>query len=179
MSYFDLQGLPDTVLIIIGKLLSPIDLSNISEVNSRFSFLRNYLPHQIKFGGGDFYERGPHDGHFVPRDYFQSPIMFSKVKKITMSFDWCDQGYGNRKGMIWVEVIRKGKVIANSMEDEDSYEHVAPHREEHKTIEIENTDLIRGIQKGDILMFRKNVGGGGGHSLSVKNFICHLELNKY
>ena len=90
------------------------------------------------------------------------------------------QGYGNRKGMVWLEVVRMGKVVGSSLpEDLDSYPHVAQHREEHKVIVIENDPLVDNIEKRDSLVFMRNIGGGGGHSLTVKNFVCHIELNKF
>ena len=178
--FLDLYRLPDTALVIIAKELSPEDLSNLCDVNSRFLFLSNYLPSELEIKGPDFHEYGPHSGHFEPEDYFDGPKMFSRVKKITMSFDWRDQGYGNRKGMIWYEVTRNGEIISSNMrlEDYESYPHVAPHRTEHKVIVIEDGPSLQSIRKGDILKFKRNVGGGGGHSLQVQNFVCILELVK-
>ena len=174
---FNLYELPDTALILVAKNLSPEDLSNLCDVNSRFLFLNKYLPSELEIKGPDFHKYGPNSGHFVPEDYFYGAKMFCGVRKITMSFVWRDQGYGNRKGMIWMEVMRDGEIISSNMPDDyDSYPHIAPHREEHKTIEIDDELTLQNIKKGDILSFRRNIGGGGGHSLQVENFVCHLLL---
>ena len=52
---------------------------------------------------------------------------------------------GARKGMLWIEVERKGKVIASSRED---YNFIAPHKPELKEVEIRDHPVVDSIQKG-------------------------------
>ena len=50
--------------------------------------------------------------------------MAQKMKSVRMEWEWRDQGYGNRKGMLWVQLVRGDEVLADSLED---YPTLAPH----------------------------------------------------
>ena len=47
--------------------------------------------------------------------------------------------------MLWIEVERKGKVIASSRED---YNFIAPHQTELKEVEISDHPVVDSIRKG-------------------------------
>ena len=85
-------------------------------------------------------------------------------------------GYGNRKGMLWIELVRNGTVIASNKDDIGI---VAPHHEEFREVEIQNHPVVDLVKKGDVLNFMRNVGGGGGHKLHVNMFLAKLELKKF
>ena len=93
-----------------------------------------------------------------------------------MSFRWKDQGYGNRKGMLWIELLRGSEIIASSYDD---FQALAPHKEETREVVIKDHPVVDKIRKGDVLQFMRNVGGGGGHSLTVEDFKVTLELIKF
>jgi len=171
-----MEYLPDTALIIIAKNLPPGDLINLCTTNNRFNFLRFYLPDSIDIPGENLERRGPRDGHFEPEHYFDSPVMNQKVRSITMTFEWVDQGYGNRKGQVWIDLVRSGEVIENSLHD---FPNLADHQMKSEEIKISNHPVVDRIRKGDILKFMVNVGGGGGHSLFIKDFNAKLELLKW
>ena len=92
-----------------------------------------------------------------------------------MSFRWKDQGYGNRKGMLWIELLRESEIIASSYDVSS----LAPHEEETREMVIKDHPVVDKIRKGDVLQFMRNVGGGGGHSLTVEDFKVTLELIKF
>ena len=99
-----------------------------------------------------------------------------------MSFRWKDQGYGNRKGMLWVQLMRGDEVVADSRED---FPTLAPHvagpigvMEPAATL-IKNHSVVNLSRPGDRLRFMVNVGGGGGHQLKVRNFKAKVELKKF
>ena len=171
-----MELLPDPALVNIAKHLEPDDLMNFSESHPRFDFLKYYLPEYLDLFGNDINKHGPYDGHFEPEHYFYSPVMLQRVKSITMTFRWKDQGFGNRKGMVWIELLRASEVIATSHED---YHFIAPHEYENKEVVITNHPVVDNIRKGDILEFKINVGGGGGHRLFLKDFKAKLELLKF
>ena len=77
--------------------------------------------------------------------------------------------------MLWIELVRNSRVIATSNDD---YNVIAPHTLEFREIEIENHPIVDLIQKGDVLNFMRNVGGGGGHRLYVTDFNTRLDLKK-
>jgi len=171
-----MEYLPDTALIIIAKNLPTGDLINLCTTNTRFNFLRFYLPDFIDIPGEDLRRWGPSDGHFEPEHYFDSPVMDLRVRSITMTFKWQDQGYGNRKGMVWIDLVRSGEVIHSSLE---AFPNLADHKMKSEEIIISNHPVVDGIRKGDILKFMVNVGGGGGHSLKIKDFNAKLEVLKW
>jgi len=93
---------------------------------------------------------------------------------------WLDiilfQGWGNRKGEVWVQLLRKRQVLADSRE---KFYKLAPHELEERTFEIKKHPVVDLLRRGDTLRFMYNAGGGGGHRLEVKNFRVRLNLKKY
>merc|ERR1712228_51265 len=145
MGTLNICQLPDLVLEDIALFLEPTDIVNLSEASTCFQDLRRLLPKYLPLEGEDFKKYGPGDGCFEPETYFDGPIMCQKIKSIKLNFRWRDQGYGNRKGQVWVQLIRNGAVVAES-------------------------------RKGDHLRFMRNIGGGGGHHLTVEGFKAVIEL---
>ena len=86
------------------------------------------------------------------------------------------QGWGNRKGEVWVQLLRKRQVLADSRE---KFYKLAPHELEERTFEIKKHPVVDLLRRGDTLRFMYNAGGGGGHRLEVKNFCVRLNLKKY
>ena len=177
MEVLSLTDIPEAFLNNLARrYLQPVDLVNLCDTHPNFEFLRLYLPEYLEFRGEKFTKRGPSDGHFCPEKYFLSPVMNQKVRSITMSFRWKDQGFGNRKGMLWIELMRESEIIATSKDD---FHFLAPHQEETREVVIMNHPVVDKIRKGDLLQFMRNVGGGGGHSLRVDYFNVKLELIKF
>ena len=54
----------------------------------------------------DVDKRGPCEGHFCPEIYFDGPLMNQRMKSLSVQWEWRDQGHGNRKGMLWVQLVR-------------------------------------------------------------------------
>ena len=46
--------------------------------------------------------------------YFDIPILSSGLSSISLSWQWKDQGWGNRKGQIWLKLLREDQEIADS-----------------------------------------------------------------
>ena len=54
---------------------------------------------------------------------------------------------------------------------------LAPHREESVSkVLTSNESILNKILPGDYIRFMKNVGGGGGHRLHVKDFCAIIEM---
>ena len=176
---FPLKQLPDLTLELIAQFLIPEDLVSLSETCTRFVYLRKYLP---EFHGKNLNKRGPQDGHFCPEIYFEGPVMAQKMKSLSLEWEWRDQGYGNRKGMLWVQLVRGDEVLADSLED---FPTLAPHVSgpigvmESETSLIKNHSVVNLSRPGDKLRFMINVGGGGGHQLKLRNFKAKVELKKF
>ena len=70
---FPLEKVPDLVLLCIANHLPDEDARHLSLTCQRFrNILPNY-PHIIN--GPNVNEGGPHDGHFVPTNYFTGPVL--------------------------------------------------------------------------------------------------------
>jgi len=104
---FPLEKVPDLVLLCIVNHLQDEDARHLSLTCQRFRKILPNYPHIIN--GPDVNESGPYDGHFVPTKYFQSPVLEDSVERIEMSMAWWDQGYGNRKGQVWLKLYRPKK----------------------------------------------------------------------
>ena len=138
------------------------------------TYQRKYLPEFQDITGNNLDKRGPREGHFCPEMYFEGPVMAQKMESISLQWEWRDQGHGNRKGMLWVQLVRGGEVLADSRED---YPTLAPHVMESKVLLIKNHSVVNLSRPGDKLRFMINVGGGGGHQLKLRNFKAKVEFN--
>ena len=179
---FPLTELPSLALDIVAQSLSARDLVSLTESCTSLRYLRKYLPECLHITGQNFKKRGPDDGHFCPEIYFEGPVMVQRMRSVSMEWDWKDQGFGNRKGMLWVQLVRGEEVMADSLED---YPNLAPHvsgpigRLERQELEIRDHPVLRLSRPGDRLRFMRNIGGGGGHNLRVNNFKAKIELRKF
>jgi len=105
------------------------------------------------------------------------PVLFpNRTHSIILTCNWRDQGYGNRKGGLFVvevdvnddpntttlESIENGKIVYQSP--------VAPHEEEYLQMSFNYSP-----SKAYYLWFR--IGGGGGHQLVVRNLEMHTIIH--
>lgn len=125
----------------------------------------------------DFNEYGPDYGHYFPEVWFDGPEIEGFVKQIEISFKWRDQGWENRKGKIWLQVIRAGKTV---LETSNQLCGIAPHRWNEARIQLTRQDeVVRRFKPGDSYRFMRDIGGGGHHSLHVQNFKALLHVVNY
>eukprot|EP00092_Neocalanus_flemingeri_P030032 GFUD01032606.1.p1 GENE.GFUD01032606.1~~GFUD01032606.1.p1 ORF type:complete len:182 (+),score=32.11 GFUD01032606.1:136-681(+) len=181
MKDINLCNLPDLALNGIAEYLEPKDIINLSDSSPSFEDLRRFLPKYQDINGDKFHKKGPRDGDFEPETYFDGPEMNQGAKSIKMNFKWRDQGHGNQKGQIWVQLIRNGDVLGDTRE---KYFALAPHKDgrdeyEDREVVIRGHPVVDLLTRGDRLRFMRNVGGGGGHSLTVRQFTVQVELKKY
>ena len=96
------------------------------------------------------------------------------IIKTTVSFKWKDQGYKNRKGKIWLKIIRGVEVI---LETRQEFFGTAPHNWGNVIIHLTRADaVVREFRPGDYFRFMRYIGGGGAHSLHVRDFKTLVEL---
>ena len=158
-----LELLPAVVLQHIVTYLSAEDTVRLARTCRR---LYSSLPSFVVMRGLDFHIYGPRKGHWCPELYFNGPILTRPVKRLTISLTWKDQGFGNRKGQIYVILMRKHKKIAES----HSWIGLALHEEETKSAELSDHAVVTEARPGDRYTVMRNAGGGGGHRLIVNNF---------
>ena len=170
-----LDGLPDLVLSRLADYLSPEETARLS-LTCRH--LHDVLPRFTVIRGKDFTIYGPRGGHWAPELYFDGPPLTSTVRKLTLSLKWEDQGWGNRKGEIFMKLMRLASGDSASRQSSDAQEvaekrrlfGIAKHQEEEAKTEITDDPVVALARPGDFYRFMRNAGGGGGHTLTVKNF---------
>eukprot|EP00112_Aurelia_sp_Birch-Aquarium-sp1_P025452 Seg846.1 transcript_id=Seg846.1/GoldUCD/mRNA.D3Y31 product="hypothetical protein" protein_id=Seg846.1/GoldUCD/D3Y31 len=172
----NLGTLPELVVQRIGEFLAVVDYCRLRQtcrhLHASLSKLRRFV---IKGRHFDFHmSQDTRDtGHYCPKRWFDSPPLPGRVKSITVSMEWKDQGYGNRKGQVWVQLMRGDEMIA----EKTNIFGFAPHDWQNAEATINGHNLINLSKKGDFYRFMRNAGGGGGHILQVENFqatlICH------
>ena len=103
--------------------------------------------------------------------------MFPFLLLFYLWFRWEDQGWGHRKGRIWLLLMREGTVIANTRNTTDG-DLTAPHSWEDRVVKVNIHDVVTKAVRGDVLRVIKNAGGGGGHSLHAKDFHMRVVFEK-
>ena len=116
-------------------------------------------------------------GQESTQKWFDAPKFDGYVKKMSISFKWKDQGSGYRKGKIWLQIIRGMEKI---LETSKSLFGTAPHSYENVNQNLTRNDsVVSEFRPGDHFRFMRNIGGGGGHSLHVRNFKALVELQDH
>merc|ERR1712013_445475 len=59
------------------------------------------------------------------------------------------------------------------------YQEIIGQEFEKREVVIKDHPVVEMLKRGDKLRFMRNVGGGGGHSLHVRQFKVVIELKKY
>ena len=165
MAVNSLAHLPELVLRRIADFLSPEEIVRLACTCKR---IRSILPRYLVMFGKDFDIRGPNGGHWWPEPYFDGPVLTARVKNLSLSMEWKDQGWGNRKGEIFVSLVRgaSGQVVAERRGPLG----IAPHKWDTSKAELTDDKVVTEARPGDFYRFTRNAGGGGGHRLTVKNF---------
>ncbi|CAN0430126.1 unnamed protein product, partial [Pylaiella littoralis] len=128
----------------------------------------------------DLYEEGGPRDPEDERDHWTSEPLEASDKVNWVSFWWMDQGWGNRKGTIFLSLdppeppepgdsVRKPKEHRRLMPDP------AEHEWTRVVLKIYPQDPLRRLaQAGDRYRLSFIVGGGGGHALRVVGFTLHF-----
>ena len=168
MAYFDILNFPSELKRRTASFLSAQDACKVSEtcksLHSSLSlrFLRNS---RILFARGQHFA-----GHFNTGDepvaFVHIPCISRRVHSISITCRWRDQGWGNRKGKLWVIgrhrsapvddtlPFRGGRVVCESL--------AAPH-----TTEQQKLSFLASPMEGEVYQLWYRVGGGGGHQLHM------------
>ena len=166
--------MPDLVLLRIADFLTPEDTTKLSMTCRR---LKELLPTFLVMRGPDISSRGRGTGMGTLETYFNGPKLHKSVKHLTVSVEsWKDQGWGNRKGELFVRLMRAEDVIVAERRDFFGLaEHV---KTSAKLVMTRADEAVEKAQPGDWYQFMKRVGGGGGHKLIVRGFRAVALLQK-
>merc|ERR1712037_681015 len=93
--------------LCIASKLKTNDARNLSFTCKRFKNILPSFPRPKVVKVPDSSEnQKTNDAHFTPKEYFRCPVMEHNVEKIEISLKWNDQGWGNRKGNVWLQLRR-------------------------------------------------------------------------
>ena len=106
-------------------------------------------------------------------DYFEGPVLTRRVRKLTLSVSWKDQGWGRRRGDIFISLMRGSEVIARKYRP---FGKEAPHQEEYTEVELTDDSIVKLAEPSHNYKFTSDAGSGGDHQLIVKNFKVIAEL---
>ena len=105
--------------------------------------------------------------------YFDGPELSLTIQKLDLSVTWHDQGWGNPKGELWLNLMRRPKDGGGEPPQIASYRPlfgIAEHFTKSSKTAIQHHPVVTNAGPGDFYRFMRHVGGGGGHSLKVWNF---------
>lgn len=182
---FPLIELPDLVILEVAKHLTSNDGRNLKMTCQRFKNILPTYPKPEVIHVADLNEHQEwQDSHFSPKEYFRCHNLNHHVEKIDVSLKWKDQGWGNRKGQVWLKLHRP--VPSTQEEDELIFQMepetfgIAPHSlaESVNTL-TETDDIVKLAKPGDYYQIMKNIGGGGNHILIVEDFKMTIHYKPY
>lgn len=167
-----MESLPELALLHIARFLFPEDIVRLGRTCKR---LHSVMPRvevvNEEWLGDDFHINGPPGGDFRPDLYFDAPELSSTVTKLSLSVTWQDQGWGNRKGELFLILMRP---VANGQPKKIAEQRqlfgIAEHYEKTQEFVLVKQPVVTEARAGDFYRFMRNAGGGGGHRLIVKNF---------
>lgn len=169
-----MERLDSVVLRNIIKFLDPEDVVRLGRTSR---YMHAMMPQVIQttelWTGPDFHIFGPRRGHWAPELYFDGPILLSTVLELQASVKWQDQGWGNRKGEIYVMLMRPAADGGEPVEIAKYHRlfGIAEHFEKEAQTAIPGDHpVVARAKVGDFYRFMRNAGGGGGHELMGKNF---------
>lgn len=137
------------------------------------------------FQAPDLYAEGgqadPGDEH---EHWTSEPLQASRHLQY-VSFRWRDQGFGYRKGRLYLRLVSSSPTTGTSAEgglsqDQDNgHRHLmpdaAPHEWTRVVVGVYPEDPLRRLARaGDRYCLSYFVGGGGGHSLHATGFTLHF-----
>ena len=108
--------------------------------------------------------------------WFYAPKFDGYVKKMSISFEWKDQGWGIRRGKIWVQLIKGEEMILETSKDLSG---LSPYSWENVNINlIRNHSVISEFKLGDHFRFMRIIDDFTNY-LHVRNFKALVELQDH
>jgi hypothetical protein len=164
----DLLDFEPPLLCQIGEYLPAKNLASVRRVCKR---MQKLMPRLLVISNTleNFHGLGD---HYDPiREFTTLCTLEDKryaIGSVMLNFTWKDQGWGYRKGSMWIKLYRDNVEISS-----EKYPELAPQDGFHRVnwrIDDETSPVIRKAQTGDTLKVMILVGGGGCHQLFIQRF---------
>ena len=180
---------PD-VLLLTNSFLTPQSSMSLRSVCKEWLSL---IPRKVSLSVQSWEGQGtPRDvlvgteGHLFPQTI---QIEEEMLDSIDIKLKWKDQGWGGRKGLIVLKLLRAdgdgnvseiAQCIPFGLAEHDWTFHEIILTKSHEIIYTahEKAGNITKAQNGDIIQFHRHVGGGGGHHLYIKDFEAIFSFRK-
>lgn len=167
---------------LLSDYLSARDATEMSSVCAELRLLETIVIPNGNLASRSLIQRGsPY--FYGALKWFTLPIHLPSVDihTVSISGEWMDQGWGNRKGMLSV-VANNGRAPSDHeapCSDVVAYISPAPHRNERFQLSF-NPDESHHIDEDDLEEYTlwTRVGGGGGHTLSVRDLSLRIFIYK-
>ena len=153
----------------IISFLHPEDIVRLGRTSRRMHAMMPEVTVITELWKGPEFDSSEHHCH--PELYFDGPILPSSVKDMQLSVVWRDKGHGNRRGKLFMKLMRptangKPKQIAE-------YSSLFGFAERHKTkaykvIRRSEHPVVTEAKAGDFYRFMRD--SGEAHKLKVENF---------
>ena len=166
----NLATLPDLAVQRIGEFLAAADYCRLRQTCRHLHTSLCKLKRFVIKGEQFSFSMSQKPRDLRPQIWFNSPPLPGPLKSMTMSMNWKDQGYGNRKGHVWVQLLRGDEMIA----EKTNMFGTAPHNWQDAEATTSGHNLIKLSKEGDFYRFMRSAGGDAGLSLSVRNFKATL-----
>ena len=112
-------------LLVLYEIASKLDFSSLVNLATSTTDLAHLQPKEQQVSGEDFSIHEEYsDGHFCPKTYFDVEVVTRGLVGVKMAWEWKDQGWGNQKGQVWLQLVRSNQVVEDNREE---YFALAPH----------------------------------------------------
>ena len=154
--------------LVLDEIASKLDFTSLVNLATSSTDLAHLQPKEQQVSGEDFsFHQEYSDGHFCPKTYFDVEVVTRGLAGVKMAWEWKDQGWGNQKGQVWLQLVRNNKVVEDNPEE---YFALAPHTMQRREVLVDLHPVVTRAKRGDLIRVMRNTGGGGGHQLTVKDF---------
>ena len=154
--------------LVLDEIASKLDFTSLVNLATSSTDLAHLQPKEQQVSGEDFsIHQDFSDGHFCPKTYFDVEVVTRGLAGVKMAWEWKDQGWGNQKGQVWLQLVRNNKVVEDNREE---YFALAPHTMQRREVLVDLHPVVTRAKRGDLIRVMRNTGGGGGHQLTVKDF---------
>ena len=132
--------------LVLDEIASKLDFTSLVNLATSSTDLAHLQPKEQQVSGEDFsIHQDFSDGHFCPKTYFDVEVVTRGLVGVKMAWEWKDQGWGNQKGQVWLQLVRNNKVLEDNREE---YFALAPHIMQRGEVLIDLHPIVTRAKRG-------------------------------